>query len=120
VLRAMADHPVGRRAIGQCDDILIALLTRIRPETIRTSSSNSSTSEHPAIKANILDVLGQILNDSVANEKLGQLGIDDLLNDVLVDAKDQDLDEIVQACMETQSMRRWWCGEQRSPDLWFS
>ncbi|MGV2388938.1 MAG UNVERIFIED_CONTAM: hypothetical protein LVR29_13630 [Microcystis novacekii LVE1205-3] len=117
VLRAMADHPVGRRAIAQSEDVLIVLLRRIQPET---SINSNSASEHPAIKANILDVVGQLLHDSVGNEQLERLGIDNILRDVLVNAKDQNLNEIVQACMEAQAMRRWWGGEQRSADLWLS
>ena len=113
VLRAISNHPVGRRGIAESDVVLAALLGCAK-------SATGLDSEHPAILANVLDIIGEVLQDSLGNDKLGGLGIDELLVELLVDAADQDLSEVVQACEEAQSTRRWWGGEIRSVEKWFS
>jgi hypothetical protein len=112
VLRAISDHPVGRRRIAENDTLVGALLENASPKL------RSATSEHPTVIANVLDIIGQLLNDSMANEKLGLLNIDDHLEQIHVNANAQDLGEVRQACEEAQSMRRWWAGEQRNLDKW--
>lgn len=69
--------------------------------------------EHPAIKANVVDILGQILNDSVGNENLGELGIDNILAEALTEASRDGLLEVVESCKEAMSLRQWWQGEAR-------
>lgn len=65
------------------------------------------------MQANLLDIVGQCLHDPVANERLGKLGIDDVLGELQAKGND-----VVEACMEAQTMRRWWSGEQRSLNDW--
>ena len=113
VLRAVSDHPVGRRSNAESDSLLTALLESTTPK------AQSVTSEHPAIIANVLDIIGQLLNDSLGNEKMGFLDIDDHLQLVHTDANEQALSDVAQASMEAQSMRQWWAGEQRSIETWF-
>ena len=114
VVRAISDHPVGRRSIAETDSLLTALLESITPK------AQNVPSEHPAIVASVLDIIGQLLNDSLGNEKMGSLNIDDHLERIYTDANKEALGDVTQACMEAQSMRRWWAGEQRSVETWFA
>lgn len=108
VFRAIVDHPVGRRAVTDRSQVVDALVAAI-----------GRSDEHPIIKANLLDVLGNILCDSPLEHASSD--IDEMLKNVKEDAECEGQSDVIQAFEETLAIRRWWNGEQRSlPDALIS
>jgi hypothetical protein len=110
ILRAMSDFPTGRRAIAESSVLVEAILTSL-------CTTRIDGNDHPAIRANLLDVLGEGLNDPIGNDKLESRHIDALVKEVREDALDQQLGEVLEACGQIQAMRRLWAGESRHLDL---
>ena len=104
VLRAVASFPVGRRVIAESDTVMDALLANV--------STSIAQKDHPAIRANVLDILGQVLQDSVGQEIITR-DIDDWLQANMDLAHKEGWEEVIDACLEIQMMQRWWKGELR-------
>ena len=110
VLRGMADFPVGRRAIADSSVLVEAIFTSL-------CTTRMDGNDHPAIRANLLDVLGEVLHDPIGNDKLESCHIDALVKEVKGDAVDQQLVEVLEACGQIQAMRRLWAGGSRHSGL---
>jgi len=99
VLRAMSDHPVGRSAIAKSDSLLDELLAGI-----------STDEEHPALRANFLDIFSQLLYDS----PLDRISVE--LNETTERLQEDNAalvsDNLREALAETIAMRRWWDGHK--------
>lgn len=104
VLRSMSDFPIGRRQIGGNAELLDALWDVVSAER-----------QHPAIRTNVLDVLGQLDYDPIGHQSLTCKDIDSLYQTVLEQARSpQNLSQdLAEACLEAQTMRQWWQGEIR-------
>ena len=118
VLRAMSDFPVGRRAIAENEKVMGSLFSSM--STSDQSGDGASKREqidHPAVRANVLDILGQVLKDPVGNEAIngtdrgGSTEFDDLLQENIAAAKESGWHEVEEAAQEVQVMQRWWQGQ---------
>ena len=101
VLRAMSDHPVGRGAIASNDSLVDSILAGV-----------NNDEEHPAVRANLLDILSQLLHDSPLKR------ISNDLDQILERLKDQthkseSSANLLEALTETVAMKRWWDGHRR-------
>jgi Histone methylation protein DOT1 len=122
-LRAISEFPIGRREIAKSDIVVQALLESL----YRGAKNNCNESEapahvtatpqrdHPLIRANVLDILGQVLYDPIGNKVLEERGVDALLNKVQVDASlaagsntSGGEFEVLEAGQAAQAMRQWW------------
>mmetsp|Transcript_2537 Transcript_2537/g.3733 ORF Transcript_2537/g.3733 Transcript_2537/m.3733 type:complete len:482 (-) Transcript_2537:56-1501(-) len=106
VLRAMSNFPVGRRNIAESAEAIGNLCGSL--------GNGNQNNDHPAIRGNVIDILGQVFNDPMGNEVLESQGIDLILDDVRKDAESNGWHNVIEACHEAQTMRRWWGGEQRT------
>jgi len=103
VFRSMVDHAVGRRAVSDRTEVVDAILAAI-----------GRKNDHPMVRANLLDVLGNVLCDSPLEHASDAMGV--ILKQVRYEAEQEGNDirgEVIQALEETLAMRRWWRGEQR-------
>lgn len=107
VLRAMSDFPVGRRALAESEVITEAFFQSLSLDII------NSKNDHPAIRANIIDILGQMLNDPTGHQKLKQRELDSILQEMMNIARREEWHEVFEACVEVNAMQRWWFGEQK-------
>jgi hypothetical protein len=104
ILRSMSDFPVGRRQMGEQAELLDALWDVVLPET-----------QHAAIRTNVLDILGQLDYDPMGHQSLTRKDVDTLLQTILLQARSAQhgSQDLAEACLEAQAMRRWWQGDQR-------
>jgi hypothetical protein len=125
VLRAISEFPIGRREIAKSDFVVQALLKSLfrRPatknctksETTHVHAAATPQLDHPLIRANVLDILGQVLYDPIGNQILEERGVDALLSKVLADATlavgnntSGGEFEVLEAGREAHAMRQWW------------
>lgn len=107
VLRAMVNHPIGRREVSKRQPLVEYILAVVRMED-----------EHPAVRANLLDVLSNLLFDSPLQLVSTELGI--VLGELHEETKsgEEASGNILEALTETIAMTRWWEGHQRVlPDV---
>jgi len=109
VLRAISTFPVGQRAIANNGFVLDTLLSSL--------SIDSLSKDHPAVRANALDILGQVLNDPIGYQVVKNhptYEVQDMLQENMSVAREQNWKEVMEAALEVQVMMRWWQGEQRA------
>jgi Histone methylation protein DOT1 len=106
VLRAMVNHPIGRREVSKRQALVEYILAVVRRED-----------EHPAVRANLLDILSNLLLDSPLQLVSTELGI--VLGELLHAETTKSCgggapgNNILEALTETIAMKRWWEGHQR-------
>ena len=112
LLRSIADVPIGRRKIAECHELVRAFVSSLEP----ASQPKLLKNDHVMIRANIVDIIGQVVYDPVGNAILEDCGIDGLLSNELVraEANGEDWKEVGEACKEAQDMRRSWQTERMS------
>ena len=103
VLRAMADHSIGRSIIAENNALVDLLLASV-----------DNHDEHPAIRANILDVLSQMLHDfpmTRVSKELDQV----LLRITTISDQEATLlpSNLSEALAEAVEMQRWWGGHRK-------
>jgi hypothetical protein len=104
VFRALVDHAVGRRAVSERLYVVDSVIAAI-----------GRNDEHPVVRANLLDVLSNVLCDSPLDH--ASLDVDSVLAKIKNESERDGQSDITQALKETLAIRRWWKGEQRTlPD----
>ena len=103
VLRAMADHSIGRSIIANNHSLVDLFLVGV-----------DNDDEHPAIRANVLDVLSQVLHDFPLTRVSKDL--DQILLRIST-MRDQESDplpsNLSEALTEALAMQRWWGGHRK-------
>mmetsp|Transcript_3062 Transcript_3062/g.8651 ORF Transcript_3062/g.8651 Transcript_3062/m.8651 type:complete len:507 (-) Transcript_3062:312-1832(-) len=104
LLRAMSDHPTGRRSINRNEELVGRIVALV-----------ANSEEHSAIRTNLLDVVGNLLHDSslesVFRPDTGH-GLETTLEEIVKTSGDHS--SLIEAAEEVIAMRRWWEGHQRS------
>ena len=104
VLRAMVDHSVGRYAVASANNETVIL---------RLLGCLENIEEHPAIRANLLDVLIQLLHDSPLTDVTKEL--DELVNKLDFEHQGGHLSpDLLESLKEMIAMREWWNGKQKT------
>lgn len=93
VLRSMVAHPVGRRTVAKQSELVDGLILGLGDSTL-----------HPAIKANYLDVLDNLLHDSPLEDHCNQL------DEIMGRLQGSTDPNITEATFEVVARRRWWGG----------
>jgi len=104
-LRAIAAFPIGRRTIAEHGAVLRSIFASLDERGEEDCRAN----DHLVIRANLVDILGQVLHDHVGNEELNKLGIDDLIENVMKNIPETEggFGMLRDACEEVKVMRRW-------------
>ena len=110
VLRELVNFPSGRRGVAESKDCVNAFMTALQ-ESSHTNETNKPRNDHPMIKANLLDIAGQLLYDPVGNQTLVKHGIDSLLATTIGQEQHE---ATFEACHQAQFLRRWWLGSNVS------
>ncbi|KAK3252783.1 hypothetical protein CYMTET_37939 [Cymbomonas tetramitiformis] len=105
-LRAISAHPCGRRGIAECSGAVSSILY-----TLCDLQHTAQAADHPAVRANLLDIIGQTLNDSRGLLELeGSVSaeVTELLTAVRKDGEEKSWPSVVHAVSEVERMRQWW------------
>ena len=104
--RAVSSFPARRRSIAESNAAVAALVGSPR---IEVNESGAGNNDHSAIRANVLDILGQILNYPIGDESVGAH-----CEDLDPNAEARGGSDVMKSCNETQTMQRWCGGKQRT------
>lgn len=104
LLRSLSAFSVGRRTIAQDESLLDAMFSSL------IVSEQLAKNDHVLIRANIVDILGEVLKDHVGNDVLADRGIDSVVANLLDSTPEAEM--LTEACQAVMTLRRWRLGER--------
>lgn len=115
VLRAMVDHPVGRRMIGQQSELVELLVGALE------DGQNTKCIHLQSLQTNYLDIVSHLMHDAPLDDGRGhganlELRLDNLLDQLPLASSSKEetrLSNLYEAAREVSALRQWWQGHPR-------